>query len=628
MTSDASLQEIPQLFVPLIECEKVAFRETLDVFFRGESNDIEQTNEKKLEALSREADVTRTRLDGIVGDALTELKAYEATMHQRLTDVQRNMHQKFLSTKNLITQSVHQYTIDALASFRDKLGVPDVAVAVPPEVLQLTQALGYPAPGKIAFIEQFISQVISRPFQLSPATFPIVLSILGASLENSNKFNATILSAHDESATLHSMTRAPSRSNDWVVNTFVGSSADHMSNRQRDGRILHDLTDNVQLAVVLALVIWYGETECVHLSAPVNASADWSVGRLEHLFREDFGMLGLVPGKETGTLLFTLAKGEGRAGYNTLGCSVILSQKCTVQSIQIGDGPVVTADFSREDVMQVAANLVCAVGVYLHLAQVHHRVSDDVLYAFYRQAGAKTHPLRKLMDPLGVGAAAKNDAGLLVGFNDQKNTLFNNFTMQTPVANRRLFTDWKHKTRQPVDWPAFVTMFAPDNLPPIVREMTTWHDAFTAFVSGAVDALGIQMDDTVSTWLLAVGRTPTMEHLRRTIVEGYFNNVIHELAASPSIAGQLVENTLYTATRTAPTGPVPPTESQHSFATMLVAATTGGTVRYNARHNHPWSHIMSRPTLPTLVKDFQATIDSIPGTSLVHPSKVETSIAW
>ena len=630
MTTTTSLQEIPQMFTPLIECEKVVFRETLDSFFQGETESIQQTNGKKLEALSQEAKTTRTRLDDIAADAVQELKAYETLMHQRLTDTQRKLHQEFLRTQNVITQSVHQYTIDALAAFRDKMsnGGMTAVPAVPPvpdAVLQLTQALQYEAPGKIAFIERFISQVISRPFQLSPATFPIVVSVLTASLENSNAFNTALLTAHDESATIHSMTRAPSRANEWVVRTLVGSGTDHLSDRQRAGHILHDLTDNVQLAVVLALVIWYGETECSHLSAPVNEAADWSVATLEHLFRADFGLLGLLPGKEPGTLLFALGTGEGRAGYNTLGCSVVLSAECRVQSIQIGTGPVVIADFSREQVMQVTANLVCAVGVYLHLSQVHHRASDDVLYAFYQQAGAKAHPLRRLLDPLGVGVASKNDAGLLVGFHEER-TLFNNFTMQTPAANRRLFTDWKQRVIQPVDWPKFATLFAPDNPPPVVADMTTWHDAFSAFVGAAIVALDVQVDATVRGWLRAVGRTPTMEELHRTIVDGYFNTVLHELAASPSIVTRLADSTLYTATRAHPAA-LEPSRSQHAFATLLVAATTGSTVRFDALHNHPWSHATDQ-TLQPIVEVFQARVSTIPAASLVHPSKIETSIAW
>jgi hypothetical protein len=157
--------------------------------------------------------------------------------------------------------------------------------------------------------------------------------------------------------------------------------------------------------------------------------------------------------------------------------------------------------------------------------------------------------------------------------------------------------------------------------------MGTWYNAFDQFVRSALDKLDISTaDKTVTAWLRALHCEPTPEEMRRIIVEGYFNTIVHELANSPSILEKLNAQMMYTATRSPP-APCEPTLSQHTFATMLSMVASGSTVRFDAVHNHPWSH-WTDPALVQIVAVFQSTISTISAGSSVHPSNVETSIAW
>ena len=107
------------------------------------------------------------------------------------------------------------------------------------------------------------------------------------------------------------------------------------------------------------------------------------------------------------------------------------------------------------------------------------------------------------------------------------------------------------------------------------------------------------------------------------VVEGYFSNILHELALSPSVVAMVTENTLYTATRAS----CAPEMVQSAFASMLLTGATGNTARFHATHNHPWSHFTDAPLLQC-VSVFQAAILAVPKESPIHPSKIETSIAW
>ena len=173
-----------------------------------------------------------------------------------------------------------------------------------------------------------------------------------------------------------------------------------------------------------------------------------------------------------------------------------------------------------------------------------------------------------------------------------------------------------------MNWPQFRGMFSTPRQ--ILNEVDIWYDAFEQFVGSTVQALGVEvLDETVVAWLQAIGREPTFEEMKRTIIEGYFSNIIHELAISPSVAGMVSENKLYLATRASRA----PAMIQSAFVNMLVTGTTGGTTRFHATHNHPWSHFTD-PTLLQCVSVFQAAISAVPKESPIHPSKVETSVAW
>jgi hypothetical protein len=622
-TSTADLHDICKLLKPMIDSEKVLFRDTIETIVRIKTEDAAKECAQKLEAISVEARSTRDSIDALTADALDELKGYEQEMYQGLTEDRRKLQQEFKTTKNILIQSVHRYALDELASFKDKLVAHDTVVpetVIPPEIVALLGVLhATDTAVKVAFLETFVSNVIKASFKLSPETLPMLLCILTEASATADAYATSLLSVHDESVTRSSMTHTLSGMNALIVKEFglVGQG----THRQIEGHFLHDLIEMVHVNVVLSLAIWYGETQCDQLVSSKGSHAT-TVKDLEDLFRDDFGLLGLQPG-ENNTLVFHLDQGEGVAGYDTLGCSVVLSTDLKVQSIQIGNGRVATSDFTQSQLQQVSANIVCAVVLYQHLAQFHHSATDDTLYAFYKQDGAQNHPLRTLLDPLGVGVATQNDKSMLMGF-AAHHTLFNNFTMQSPAANQHLLMVSKQTVLKPQHWPQFKRMFSNEHRPPLVEHLSIWYDAFDKLVKGVLEELEVDVnrDVTVRKWLNTLDRELTTTELRRAIVEVYFATVLHELVNHPSVADRVADGTLCTATHAVLTS------SQSTFVSMLLDGTSKGTtVRYHTPYQHPWSHF-THPTLLRHVSTFQTTISTIPVDSLVHPTQVETSIAW
>ena len=193
--------------------------------------------------------------------------------------------------------------------------------------------------------------------------------------------------------------------------------------------------------------------------------------------------------------------------------------------------------------------------------------------------------------------------------------------MQTTEANRRFHIAWKDAERSPVRWPHFARAFEQVETP-LLTELWIWYRAFEDFVATAITVLGIVVDAPVRAWLVDARRDATLEGLQQLLVEGYFNTVVHELAASPTIGRLMQEGTLHSATRNSGGRP---SMAQHKGAVMLLQAASGGTVRYHTPTNHPWSHA---PALVDAVAVFQRTIGTVPKGSLVHPDCIETSIAW
>jgi hypothetical protein len=463
-----------------------------------------------------------------------------------------------------------------------------------------------------------MSSVLSVPFTLTVDNVSTVINVVIQSIQGTNRYTESLLAGHDDGATCYSFSRDPSPQSNWILAEF---DTGQLSNRQALGRFSHDPTSNIQFVVILSLILWYGETYGPPF--PTKSFASFSVGRLETLVRDDFGLFGLS--RTDDALRFYLPQGEGIKGYADLGCELLFSTDFKLRSIQFGNDPVITENFTALHIVRALSNIICGIGVYMHFSQIHHRFNDDLLYAFYTTTDATTHPLRPLLDPLGIGSANKNDIAIMSGYQDFE-TLFGNFTMQSKHANIRLHNEFKTRKYTPVSWPEFVEQTFPDiNLSniEIVRDLWCWYDAFSKFIHTALQVLDITVIDTVITdWL---GNGTTMKILHRTLVEAYFNNVIHELIGSPRALRMLQDGELYTATRRFASADFVTSGMQHVGATMLFQATLGTTVRFNAVRNHPWSHI---PKLGDAVQTFQRAIIRIPSSSLVHPSNVETSIAW
>ena len=554
---------------------------------------------------------------------------------QALGEKEAQLLQGYMATKNCISQEVHTYALDTIASFRTFLGktsgihptfLPPTAI-----VQQLVSFLkpSTPPDAKIRYLESFMSSVLASPFKLTEDNIATVLDVVSQSIQGKNRYVESLLAGHDESATYHSLSRDPDPNSNWLLSEFDmqkgQTGAGQFSLRQSLCRFSFDLTSNVRFTVVLSLVLWYGETYGHPMELPPQSLESFSVAHLESIVREDFGLLGLSRVGQ-GSLRFYLPRGEGVQGYADLGCELFFTNEWQLISIQFGDDPVITNGFTAVHVLRALSNIVCGVGVYLHLSQLHHRYNDDLLYSFYSIPDCYGHPLRSLMDPLGVGSANKNDSAILSGFQDF-NTLFGNFTMQSKRANIRYHTETKSQSCTPVAWPAFVhqTLYGVDiEKMGLVQDLWIWYNAFEEFIRMALLELKIvEIDSTIMKWM---DKDVSMVILRQTLTEAYFNNVIHELASSPKILQRLQNGDLCTATRLSEDFTTAlPSRMQQAGATILVQATVGSTVRFHSTKNHPWSHV---PLLTDAVRTFQRAIANINVSSLVHPSRVETSIAW
>jgi hypothetical protein len=622
--------EVLNVFGPLLKNEVVSYTTLLDSTYSTKIQDVEIKFQEDTCQLGDAAMRTRTIMDELKKSAMKEIEIAHLSRIQTLGQKETQLMQGYMATKNCITQEVHSYAMDMITSFRTFLastnGTPPTTTSPSATVLQLVQLLdpSTPPSARIQFLETFMSSVLSSPFQLSVDTVLTIASVVMQIIQGKNKYAETLLAGHDENATMASFLCDPKCQ--WLMTKFglqegqVG--ADQLSRRQALGRFSYDLTTNVQFVVVLSLVLWYGEMYGRPLEVP--SMTTFSVETLESLVRDDFGLLGL---SRVGSLLrYYLPRGEGIKGYADLGCELLFSTEWKLYSMQFGDDPVITDNFTAVHVLRAMSNLVCGVGVFLHLAQLHHRFTDDLLYAFYSIPSASTHPLRCLIDPLGIGSANKNDSGLLSGYHDF-DTLFGNFTMQSKRANLWFHKNTKKQTSTPVSWPDFVeqTLKGTETLAGgLVQDLWLWYNAFDEFVRMALLALNItEVDTTIAEW---IGQKD-LETLRRTLTEAYFNNVIHEVAGSQRLLQMLQRGEICTATRQGGSNfqSSLPSHMQQTGAIILVQATFGSTVRFHSAKNHPWSH---SPILSDAVTTFQCQIGKIDVSSLVHPSRVETSIAW
>ena len=620
-----SVTEVLNMFEPLLQNEILTFTNMLDTTYSMKTHDVETRFQDEMCQLGNSASQTRTKMDEITKSAMTNIEKVYRSKIQELSGKETKLLQEYMTSKNCITQEVHTYALETITSFRAFLAktsdVPTPSQSFPSAALkQLVDLLkpSTPPDARIQYLETFMSAVLSSTFKLNIDNISTVINVVTQSIQRKNSYIEALLAGHDDGVTGHSFSHDSQPQSNWVLSEF-NICPDQLSDRQALGRFSYDITSNIQFTVVMAMALWYGETYGHQFT--IKSPTSFSVECLETIVRDDFGLLGLSR-VDQDSLRYYLPRGEGIKGYVDLGCELIFSNDLKLRSIQFGNDNVITEGFTAVHVLRALSNVICGVGVYMHLSQVHHRFNDDLLYAFYRTKETSKHPLRCLLDPLGVGSANKNDTAILSGYQEYE-TLFNNFTMQSKLANVRLHNMLKTQHYTPVSWPTFVTQTAlPENA--LVRDLWSWYNAFDNFIVMALQALSItDIDETITGWL---GTGTDMMTLQRILVEAYFNNVIHELAGSQTVLQMMQNGELCTAIRqsTDVTSSLP-SRMQHVGAILLFQATIGSTVRFDSVRNHPWSNV---PKLANAVQIFQDSISKIPISSLIHPSKVETSIAW
>jgi hypothetical protein len=632
--SSKPFSDVLNVFEPLLQNEILSFTNMLNSAYSMKTRDVETRFQDEMCQLGDEALRTRTKMDDITKSAMKEVEKVTKSKIEDLGGKEAKLLQEYMTSKNCITQEMHGHALETLASFRTFLAKTSETPTQAPSFLAVKQLVDLlkpltPPDARIQYLENFMSTVLTSPFKLTIDNISTVINVVMQSIQGKNRYAEALFAVHDDSATSYSFIHDSNPSSNWILSEFElqpgQPGAGQLSNRQALGRFSYDLTSNIQFTVIMALTLWYGET--YGRPFPVKSMASFSVDSLESIVRDDFGLLGLSRvGQDS--LRFYLPRGEGIKGYADLGCELLFSNDLKLYSMQFGNDPVITEGFTALHVLRALSNIVCGVGVYMHFSQIHHRFNDDLLYAFYAMKEASDHPLRCLLDPLGIGSANKNDTAILSGYQDFE-TLFGNFTMQTRTANIRLHTEIKNRTCTPISWPDFVGQTFPDADPEkvcLVSDLWIWYNAFNEFVGTALHVLDItSVDKIITGWL---GNGTDMNMLRRTLVEAYFNNVIHELAGSLRVLQMLQNSELCTATRYSASvdfATALPSCMQHVGATILFQATLGSTIRFDSVRNHPWSHI---PKLGDVVQRFQSEISKIPLSSLVHPSKVETSIAW
>ena len=367
--------------------------------------------------------------------------------------------------------------------------------------------------------------------------------------------------------------------------------------------------------------------------------------------------------KEGLELLFTRSMCSMLLQYDSINEKYICDMSAVAELVQIHDyyykfGGIVTFDkdmklesinIERED--QVLDNVIIykriiasamTYGTWgVHFGIQHAIVSDDWNYQFAQNvySNDNTHPLAVLVKPLCVGVQEIMNLASLVLVNklDTSIAAGNNIRGKDISDLNNVFLTDIHKVAH---WPTMRSHIFGVFENELTRSFDAWwtlmHGTITNYVNIYYqDDDSVIYDIQVAQWLTQINMNVSKASLIDTLTMMYFNQITHELFSNPQIIHDLITLKLQFVVRN---------DKEHGLPSYFVhlrnietlVVTNGGTSRFINIEMEQFVKddnqlakdvlVQFRTDVQNLATEFDNNPDRY--SSLLHPSLIESSIAW